>query len=113
MRYTTLRDQRMVSDKAFSRVVATSHSKALWYFFTAGHCHESLAYILNVVSNAGTRNVTGREIKEREKDAKVVIYKDNDFDRNPDRAFKLEPGDRGGTGNSSGWDSHCQRFSLH
>merc|ERR1711871_370170 len=36
----------------------------------------------------------GREIKENEKEAKVVIYKDNDFDRNPDRAFKLESADR-------------------
>eukprot|EP01052_Picozoa_sp_SAG31_P008354 SAG31_NODE_420_length_15868_cov_11.896823_8_plen_2386_part_00 len=31
----------------------------------------------------------GREIKEKEKSAKVIIYKDNDFDRNPQRAFKL------------------------
>lgn len=39
-------------------------------------------------------NATGREIKESEKDAKVVIYKDNDFDRNPNRAFKLEIAER-------------------
>ena len=31
----------------------------------------------------------GREIKEKEKQAKVVIYKDNDFDQNPQRSFKL------------------------
>jgi hypothetical protein len=40
------------------------------------------------------RNVTGRAIKESERDAKVVIFKDNDFDRNPDRTFKLDATER-------------------
>ena len=39
-------------------------------------------------------NATGRAIKESERDAKVVIFKDNDFDQNPDRAFKLEATER-------------------
>ena len=41
-----------------------------------------------------SNNVTGRAIKESERDAKVVIFKDNDFDQNPDRAFKLSATER-------------------
>jgi hypothetical protein len=36
----------------------------------------------------------GREIKEKEKLAKVVIYKDNDFENDPKRAFKLDKAKR-------------------
>lgn len=32
----------------------------------------------------------GREIKEKEKLAKVIIYKDNDFENDAHRSFKLD-----------------------
>ena len=32
----------------------------------------------------------GREIKEKEKSAKVIIYKDNDFENDFKRAFKFD-----------------------
>ena len=39
-------------------------------------------------------NATGRAIKDSERDRPVVIFKDNDFDQNPDRTFKLEATER-------------------